>query len=61
MEIAMRWSKFWNGASWLLYKTTSVPSKLVGWGLLVHKWLREDDSVNEARVEGYHRPNSRYY
>lgn len=57
----MRWSKVWNQASWLLYKATSVPSKLVGWGLSVHKCLREDNSVNEANVESYHRPTSRYY
>lgn len=57
----MRWSKVWNQASWLFYKTTSVPSRLVGWGLLVHNWLRSDDSVNKANVEGYHKPTSRRY
>lgn len=61
MEITMKWSKVWNRVSWLFYKTTSVPSRMVGWGLSVHNWLREDDSVNEANVEGYHRPTSRYY
>lgn len=39
----MRWSKVLNQAAWLFYKTTSVPSKLVGWGLVVHKWIREVD------------------
>lgn len=57
----MNLSKVLNQTSWLLYKATSIPSKLVGWGLYLHKHIREDNSVNESKMESYHRPTSRHY
>jgi len=50
-----------NRVGWLLYKATSVPSIMVGLLLEVYSMTREDDSVNESKVESYHRPTFRYY
>jgi hypothetical protein len=51
----------WRRISKLFYIATSIPSSLVGLGLCVHRWLRTNDSVNQANVESYHRRTFRRF
>lgn len=47
---------------WLFYKGTSLPSRMVGVGLAVHKWVRElreeslDPDEHQVQITTYRRP-----
>jgi hypothetical protein len=50
----MNLSRVINKGKWVFYKTISVPSFLVGYGLRVYKWLERDETLNQSRVQSYH-------
>lgn len=47
----MNLNKVVGAGRWVFYKTISVPSFLVGYGLRFYKWIGRDETINQSAYE----------
>jgi hypothetical protein len=50
----MNLNKLINKGKWMFYKTISIPSFLVGYGLRTYWWLKRNETINQSQVQSYH-------